>query len=157
MKPYALGRDEGDAIWMFEALDTIKADAEQTGGGFSLVEFLDFEGSSVPVHVNECWDAGFYILEGDYTFLVGDDDMEAAPGTWLFVPRQTAHAWRCRSTKGRLLNVTIPGGFEAFYRHVGESVTDRTQLPPTREPDVEALTRAAAQHGITITGPPPGP
>jgi hypothetical protein len=34
-------------------LDTIKADAEGTGGGFTVVEFLDFEGSSVPVHVND--------------------------------------------------------------------------------------------------------
>jgi hypothetical protein len=51
MKPYVLGREEGQAIWMFDALDTIKADAERTGGGFSAVEFLDFEGSSVPLHV----------------------------------------------------------------------------------------------------------
>ena len=39
MKPYVLGRDAGEAIWMFDALDTIKADAERTGGGFSVVEF----------------------------------------------------------------------------------------------------------------------
>jgi hypothetical protein len=24
------------------------------------VEFLDFEGSSVPLHVNDRWDSGFY-------------------------------------------------------------------------------------------------
>jgi hypothetical protein len=40
---------------MFDALDTIKAGAERTGGGFSVVEFLDFEGSSVPLHVNNRW------------------------------------------------------------------------------------------------------
>jgi hypothetical protein len=51
MKPYVLGREQGEAIWMFDSLDTIKADAERTGG-FSVVEFLDFEGSSVPLHVN---------------------------------------------------------------------------------------------------------
>jgi hypothetical protein len=56
MKPYVLGREAGEAIWMFDALDTIKADAERTGGGFSVVEFLDFEGSSVPLQVNDRWD-----------------------------------------------------------------------------------------------------
>jgi hypothetical protein len=36
MKPYVLGLEEGQAIWMFDALDTIKADAERMGGGLAL-------------------------------------------------------------------------------------------------------------------------
>ena len=73
MEPYVLGREEGEAIWMFDALDTIKAAAERTGGGFSVVEFLDFEGSSVPLHVNDRWDTGFYILDGEYSFVIADE------------------------------------------------------------------------------------
>jgi hypothetical protein len=53
-----LARDEGDAMWMFDSLDVIKADADQTAGGFSVVEFRDFEDSSVPLHVNDRWDTG---------------------------------------------------------------------------------------------------
>jgi quercetin dioxygenase-like cupin family protein len=156
MKPYSLAREEGDAVWMFDALDTIKADAGQTDGRFSVVEFLDFEGSSVPLHVNDRWDRGFYVLDGEYVFVVGDETVPASAGTWVFVPRNTRHAWRCASAEGRLLNLTVPGGFEEFYRKVGERVTDRTQLPPRREPDVEALSETASQHGVAIVGPPPG-
>ena len=72
MEPYVLGHEEGEAIWMFDALDTIKADAERTGGGLTVVEFLDFEGSSVPLHVNDRWDVGFYILDGRYRFVIVD-------------------------------------------------------------------------------------
>jgi hypothetical protein len=36
MKPYVLGRGEGEAIWMFDSLDTIKADAERTGSDCSV-------------------------------------------------------------------------------------------------------------------------
>jgi mannose-6-phosphate isomerase-like protein (cupin superfamily) len=156
MKPYSLAREEGDAVWMFDALDTIKADAGQTDGRFSIVEFLDFEGSSVPLHVNDRWDRGFYVLDGEYVFVVGDESVPASPGTWVFVPRNNPHAWRCVSAKGRLLNITVPGGFEDFYRQVGEQVADRTKLPPRSEPDVEALSETASQHGVTIVGPPPG-
>jgi hypothetical protein len=39
MKAYALDRAKGEAIWMFDALDTIKADADGTGGGFSVSSF----------------------------------------------------------------------------------------------------------------------
>jgi mannose-6-phosphate isomerase-like protein (cupin superfamily) len=140
---------------MFDALDTIKADSNGTGGGFSVIEFLDFEGSAVPVHINEGWDRGFYILEGEYTFVIGQESQRAEPGTWVFVPRKTPHAWRCNSPRGRVLNVTVPGGFEAFYRQVGTSVPDRTQVPNRSAPAVDALAAAAAQYGIRIVGPPP--
>ena len=155
MKPYSLAREEGDTVWMFDSLDTIKADADQTDGRFSVVEFLDFEGSSVPLHVNDRWDSGFYVLNGEYVFVIGDERTTVSTGAWVFIPRNTPHAWRCDSPEGCLLNLTVPGGFENFYRQVGESVTDRTQLPPRREPDVEALAATASQHGITIVGPPP--
>jgi quercetin dioxygenase-like cupin family protein len=156
MKPYAYTRDEGEAIWMFDSLDTIKAGADQTGGGFAAVEFLDFQGSSVPLHVNERWDQGFYVLDGEYTFVIGDDTVPAPSGTWVFVPRQTPHAWRCTSAQGRVLTITVPAGLEAFYREVGEQVAVRADLPEHAEPDIDALSDAAARHGITIVGPPPG-
>jgi mannose-6-phosphate isomerase-like protein (cupin superfamily) len=156
MKPYVLARDEGEAYWMFDALDTIKADSEQTRGGFAVVEFLDFEGSSVPLHVNDRCDHGFYIIEGKYTFVIGDDVLAVESGTWVFVPRKTPRAWRCDSRGGRILNITTPAGYENFYRQVGQSVGDRTKLPERSAPDVEVLSGTAAQHGITILGPPPG-
>ena len=156
MKPYVLARDEGEAVWMFDALDTIKAGGDQTEGALGVVEFLDFEGSSVPLHVNDRWDRGFYILDGTYTFVIDKESHVAEPGTWVFVPRNTAHAWRCDSPEGRLLSVSAPGGVEDFYRQVGVSVSDRTRLPERKAPDVQALSGTAAEHGITIVGPPPG-
>jgi quercetin dioxygenase-like cupin family protein len=156
MEPYSLGRDEGEAVWVYDALDTIKADTAQTGGSFSLVEFQDFEGSTVPLNRSDKWDRGFYVLEGEYTFYVGDDPIPASAGAWVFVPRNTALAWRCNTIKGRVLNLTTPAGFEEFYREVGEPVPDRDNPPPKREPDVGALAATAAQHGVEILGPPPG-
>jgi quercetin dioxygenase-like cupin family protein len=156
MKPYSLLPDQGEAIWMFDSLDTIKADADHTGGGLAVVEFLDLEGSSVPLHVNDGWDRGFYILEGRYTFVIVEDSVAANLGTWVFVPRGNPHAWRCDSPKGRLLSVTAPAGVDRFYREVGEAVVDRTRLPSRADPDVDTLSEAAARHGITIVGPPPG-
>ncbi|WP_219415836.1 hypothetical protein [Pseudonocardia nigra] len=52
MIPYQLGPGEGDAIWMYDGLDTIKADHGDTDGRFTLVEFADNAESAVPMHVN---------------------------------------------------------------------------------------------------------
>jgi mannose-6-phosphate isomerase-like protein (cupin superfamily) len=155
MKPYVLRPDQGEAIWMFDSLDTIKADADQTEGGFTVVEFVDFEGSSVPTHINDRWDRGFFIVEGEYMFAIGDESVLASPGTWIFIPRATPHAWRCDSQHGRLLSVTAPAGLEDFYRAAGEAISDRTKLPERTEPDDEALPELAAQYGVTVIGPPP--
>jgi hypothetical protein len=37
VEPYWFGRDEGEALWMFDVLNTIKAGAEQIGNSFSLM------------------------------------------------------------------------------------------------------------------------
>jgi hypothetical protein len=88
--------------------------------------------------------------EGD-----GEASLTVSPGAWVFVPRDTAHAWRCDSARGRVLAITTPAGLEIFYRQVGEPMTDRERLPTRTEPDVEALSCAAPQHGIAIVVPPP--
>jgi quercetin dioxygenase-like cupin family protein len=141
---------------MFDSLDSVKADANGTGGGFTVVEFSTSRAPSVPLHTNDRWDTGFYILDGEYSFVVADETVAASPGTWVYVPRETPHAWRCNSTEGRLLNVTVPGGLEGFYRQAGESPPDRTRLPARSEPDVGALSSTAARYGIRIVGPAPG-
>ncbi|MGH3519227.1 MAG: cupin domain-containing protein [Haloechinothrix sp.] len=155
MEPYSLKPDEGEAIWMFDSLDTIKAAASHTDGTFSLFEFRDFEGSTVPMHVHERCDQGFYILEGRYTFFISEGTVAAPVGCWVFVPRGTAHSWRCESSLGRCLSLVVPSGLEDFYRNVGEAVTDQRHPPPRREPDGDALAQVAARFGITVTGPPP--
>jgi quercetin dioxygenase-like cupin family protein len=143
----------GDALWMFDSLDTIKASSEQTDGRFAVVEFLEFEGSGPPTHVH-ARTVGIYVLEGNVTFSIGGERTEAVTGSWICAPPGVELAWTCRSTPTRMLAVTAPAGFEDFYREVGLPVTDRTQLPAITEPDVGALIAIAAKHDVTIVGPP---
>ena len=67
-------------------LATIKATAEQTGGHYTLVEILAPEGEGV-LHVHHFEDEGFYIIEGEMTFFVGDQTIKAQPGSFLFGQR----------------------------------------------------------------------
>lgn len=156
-KPYALAPGAGEALWMFDSLDTIKAGVAETAGNFSVIESLEFEGSGPPLHVHDREDRGFYVLEGDFTFFIADQAYPAPTGTWIFAPRHLPHTWRCNSARGRTLVLMVPGGMDAFFREAGDSVTDRDELPQRSEPDVAQLSEIAARHGLTITGPPPGP
>ena len=156
MEPYWFGRDEGEALWMFDVLDTIKAGADQTGNSFALVEITSSPGTGPPLHVHDRFDRGLYVVDGEYTVVIGDKSIRAQAGTWIFVPRSVPHTWRCDSSEGRMLTLFVPGGFDGFFRDVGEPVTGRSQLPPRREPDVERLSNMGARYGMRIVGPPLG-
>ena len=78
---------EGEAWWWLGVLATIKATKEQTGGQYALVEILAPEGYPGVLHVHHQEDEGFYILEGELTFYVGDRTLKAHPGSCLLGPR----------------------------------------------------------------------
>jgi hypothetical protein len=87
----------------------------------ALVESSDWQGSGPPLHVHENEDEGYYVLEGEHTFFVGEQAIEASTGTWVFGPRRVPHTYRCESSEGRHLFFIMPGGFEGFYAEAGES------------------------------------
>ena len=151
---------EGEALWWIGMLATIKATAEQTGGQYTLVEILAPEGFASPLHVHHFEDEGFYILEGEMTFYVGDQTIKAQPGSFLFGPKEVPHAFRVDSGPARLLFVLSPAGFEDLVREMGEPARDLTIPPqPDEEPneaEMERLAAIGARYGAEILGPPPG-
>jgi mannose-6-phosphate isomerase-like protein (cupin superfamily) len=149
---------EGEAFWFIGMLATIKATAEQTGGLYILVEILAPEGFASPLHVHHFADEGFYILEGEMTFYVGDQIIKARPGSFLFGPKEVPHAFTVDSGPGRLF-VLSPAGFEDLVREMGEAARELTIPPQPEAPDeaqMQQLAAIAARHGDEILGPPPG-
>jgi mannose-6-phosphate isomerase-like protein (cupin superfamily) len=151
---------EGEAWWWVGVLATIKATKEQTGGRYTLVEILAPEGYPGVLHVHHSEDEGFWILEGELTFYVGDQTLKARPGSLLFGPKDVPHAFTVDSGPARLLFVLSPAGFEDLIREMGEPARERTIPPPPEEPPGEAemqqMAAIAAKYGNEILGPPPG-
>jgi quercetin dioxygenase-like cupin family protein len=152
---YWLGPGEGDARWVLDELDTIKATAAQTGGLFALKESRSARGSGPPLHVHEREDEACYVIEGDVTLFVGDEVISATSGTWVYLPRRTPHSLRVDSDQARMLWLIVPGGFDSFFVELFPAATDGS-TPSTEQPDVERMTEAAARYGVTVLGPPPG-
>ena len=154
-RPYALSREEGRAVWFLGTLSTTKATGEQTGGAFGLVEQLIPAGFATPYHVHHAEDEGFYLLEGDVTFICDGQELAARPGAYIFGPRGIPHGFRVEgSTPARMLFLASPSGFEQFVEEVGEPAKELT-LPPPGPPDMEKLMILAEKHHIEILGPLP--
>ena len=61
----------------------------------------------------EAEDDAFYVLEGELTFLLGDDEVRAPAGTFVLVPPGVPHTFANRTaTPVRVLNIHAPAGFD---------------------------------------------
>ena len=69
--------------------------------------------SAPHVHADE--DEYTYVAAGTVGVRVGDEEFEAAQGSYLIKPRGVAHAfWNPADEPARTVEVIVPAGFEAF-------------------------------------------
>jgi quercetin dioxygenase-like cupin family protein len=155
LAPIALREGEGEALWFFGGLVTIKSSSETTGSRVGVTENLSPRGAGSPLHVHHNEDEWFYVLEGELTFWVGGQVIVAAAGSFVYGPRDVPHTFTVSSDQARYLLVVEPAGFEQFVRDIGEPARELVIPPPATEPpDVAALAAKAAEYGVEILGPP---
>jgi mannose-6-phosphate isomerase-like protein (cupin superfamily) len=64
-------------------------------------------------HVHAAEDDAFYIVEGEMTFVFGDETAAAPPGTFVLVPPGVPHGFRNDGPSPvRMLNIHAPAGFD---------------------------------------------
>lgn len=140
LEPVAVRKKEGEARWFFGALAEIKATAADTGGQMTIVEMTYGPGGEAPLHVHHRDDEGFWVLEGDVTFEVGDTTIEAGAGDYLFGPRDIPHRFTVGDKGCRMLFILVPAGFEDLVRATSQPAPSRTvPPPPEQEPTPEQI------------------
>ena len=144
-----------DQLWFLDTLVTVHVSGGQTDGAYALLECLAPAGHMPPPHAHADDAEGFFVLDGELTVHTEDGSTTLAPGSGFHAPARRPHTVEVTSaTPCRWLTISAPAGFEAFVRAFGAPAA-RAELPVLEgPPDVELLTRVAAEHGITFVGPP---
>ena len=97
------------------------ATAELTQGGFELVEDLRDDGQGPAIHVHRRSDEAFYVLAGRFAFTRDDEELEATPGSLVFIPKGTRHRYRALQDESRVLILYVPAGqFVEFLRELDD-------------------------------------
>ncbi len=138
-----------------------KVSAQDTGGAMCIYEFTGAGGW--PRHLHYEQDEWIYIIDGEFEFHVGEQQLRAGAGESVFLPRKVPHVWACVSDQsGKIINMYQPAGkMEDFFRELAKPLKD---LPTAEqlvnktytEQQVKSLHEFFDTHGMDLLGPPLG-
>jgi quercetin dioxygenase-like cupin family protein len=98
-----------------------KVRGAQTGGSFAVVEHPIEPRVLVDPHIHRHEDELSYVLEGTIWARVGDREVEAGVGSYVWKPRGVLHSfWNAGPQPARVLEVISPAGFERLFEEVAE-------------------------------------
>jgi quercetin dioxygenase-like cupin family protein len=151
-QPHTVAPGEGPTFWILDLPGHAKATAEQTGGGFSLVEAVCPPGYASSLHIHYLEDEAAYVLEGRMTFFIGRQQVKAVAGSYVYLPRGIAHGFR------------VPGDAPARMLCFSIPACASLACPPGTAPSsplgpgvghIETLADLAARYKIDVLGPLP--
>jgi len=125
----------------------IKAGTAETGGSFAFLENHIAARQGPPLHVHAREDEMWYVLDGHFRFRADDALLDAPVGSFVFVPRGTAHCFQnIGDEMARILVMFTPSGMERFFE-------EHAALPPGPvDPDV--YREMARRNWMDVAGPP---
>jgi mannose-6-phosphate isomerase-like protein (cupin superfamily) len=158
--PRIVGPRDGRAVDLQSVGVRFMTWAEETGGGFSMVEHpIPPRTLVAPVHKHSNEDEYSYVIEGRMGALLGDDVIYAEVGDLAFKPRNQWHTfWNPDDRPCRILEIISPGGFERYFDELAAVMVSPGFEPPQLaelgaryglEFDPESIPRLCAEHGLT--------
>ena len=121
MTTIVLPPNAGKSIWLGGLGVDFKIGGDATGGAFAIVEHPIEPGRLVPPHVHVHEDEFSYVLEGEVGARIGDQEVQATPGCYIFKPRGIPHTfWNAGPQPARLIEIISPAGFERFFAEIAD-------------------------------------
>jgi len=140
---------EGRAIDMGAFGMTVKADAEDTGGLFTLLEAAEPPGFGPPMHTHEDAGEACYVLDGEYVICLDDQEFICPAGSFVFIPAGRVHGFRVGDVPSRKLNIYSPAAMVGYFDELERAASRSEAL------DDASLVEMAARYHMRVLGPVP--
>jgi mannose-6-phosphate isomerase-like protein (cupin superfamily) len=131
------------------------ATLESTKGTYAIWEAIVPPGAGAPPHLHTLEEEGFYVIEGEVTIHVDGRIVTATAGSFVNIPVGSTH-WFVNETEraAKLLILVAPGGFETFFKRVGQHVDDpRAPILPLDEEQKRRMLAVAPEFGLEMKVP----
>lgn len=146
---------EGRTIAVVGDVYRFLATGADTNGKYALWEALVPPGGGPPPHVHSREEEGFYVVEGEITFHVGDRRIVATAGMFANMPVGMPHSFKNESDRpAKMLISVAPAGLENMFFEVGVAVEQGAIIAPLpTKAEIEKLLEIAPKYGIEIKLP----
>ncbi len=142
--------EQADKLAVAGDVYALLATGEETDGAYALIEARVPVGGGPPPHTQQDTEL-FYVIAGEVTFTVEDEDIVAGPGTHIHVVPGVVHAFKNKSqSDARMLIQTMPAGMDDYFRAVGTPVASMNDDVPITPEHIAALKTTAPKYGIDI-------
>lgn len=148
--PIIRRHDDGEKLSVVGETIRLLADSDATGGVCAVFEETTPFGGGPPLHRHSREDEHFYVLEGEFKFVVDGKESRVGVGGYVFAPKGSVHTFVNATSppgRGRMLVVCTPGGLENPFRGCDRMTRDGTA-------SIEAVTAELAASGVEVLGPP---
>ena len=142
----AITTDEGDRVDLGGLGIVWKIEGAASDSRFSVVHHpLAPRALAAPLHRHTREDEYSYVLSGTLGALLGDEVVTAAPGTWVFKPRDQWHTfWNAGDTPCEIIEIISPAGFENFFRELA------LVYSAAGEPDVDRFVELCSSYALEM-------
>ena len=121
----------------------IKAKGATTNGSVGFVEATSQPGFVAPPHIHYDYDEMFYVLDGEFQFLLGTETVTTPAGSFVFIPRGLVHSPRVTGDRAaRVVFAFVPGGAEQAFEEMSKLTPG-----PDGMPDMVKLQEIARRFG----------
>ena len=120
-------RDQANHIQLPGQDIAVLVSGADSAGQMAIFEIVAQPGGGALPHQqtrdNEYW----YIVEGQWEVLVGEQQRNVGPGSMVLVPACTIHNFRLLGdTPGKMLTINAPAGHELFFKSLADAFASGT-------------------------------
>src|SRR5436309_10280676 len=119
---FVLAPGGGRSIELGEFAMTVKANADETNGVFSLLEAEEPPGFGPPLHIHHDAAEAFYVLEGEYVMFLNEREVACPACSFLFIPAGMRHGFRVGPVPSRKLNFYFPAAMIGYFDELSAAI-----------------------------------
>ena len=116
-------KEEEKTILFYKTKMVFKVTLSQTNNQYSIILMTHPALVGPALHVHPHGPETFFIIEGNYTFTLDNNTIEASKGDFIYIPQNTPHKYKSGMNGGQVL-ITTPPNIETYFLHIANKLAE---------------------------------